>query len=58
MKSPRFTDLHRFQRAYADVEATKKPGYLARKFARIRAEQAAAEAEVKAKVKPLKKATA
>jgi len=58
MKTPRFSDLEKHQRPYATVEESRKPGYLARKFARIRADQAAAEAEVKAKVKPLKKATA
>ena len=56
MKTPKFTDSHNHIRPYASAEASRRPGYLRAKFTRIRAEHATAEAEAKAKVKPLKKA--
>ena len=48
--------IHNPKWRYAPVSETAKPGYLARKFAKIRAEQAAAEKEVvPVNVRPLKK---
>ena len=44
MKSPRFTDSHRFSRPYVGAEASSRPGYLAERFATIRAEQEATAA--------------
>ena len=42
-KDPRFSDDHRFKRPYVDAEATKKEGYLAARFKKIRAEAAEKE---------------
>ena len=42
MKPPKFSDTSRFKYPYADLEETKKPGYLARRFQKLRAEQKAA----------------
>lgn len=41
MRPVKFTDSHRFQRPYVTAEASKREGYLAERFAEIRAEQAA-----------------
>jgi hypothetical protein len=41
---------------YTTAEETKKPGYLKRKFDRIRAEQKANAEEAKDKVKPIVRA--
>ncbi len=56
MKPVKFTDTHRFTMPYQNAEETRKPGYLARRFQRIRAEQAAIEAEKQTKVQALRKA--
>ena len=44
MKLPRYTDSHRYRRPYIGAEASSKPGYLAERFAQIRAEQEAQRA--------------
>ena len=61
-RSPRYTDLHRYPRPYTYSEASAEPGYLAARFAEIRAEQAAAteqakrdETERAAKLRPMKR---
>ena len=46
--------IHNPKWRYADANETRKPGYLARKFARIRAEQAAEAAKPKASVREIK----
>ena len=56
MKTPKYTDTHRHARGYADSAETEKPGYLARRFAKIRAEQAEQKAATEAKVQPIKRA--
>ena len=56
-RSPRFTDASRYARPYVRAEASRKPGYLAAKFRRLRAEQEANAKEAQAVVRPLKKAT-
>jgi len=38
MKSPKFTDSHKFQRPYSPAAETEKAGYLAAKFTRIKRE--------------------
>lgn len=55
-RTPKFTDAVKHQRPYASAEESRKPGYLRAKFQRIRAEQAAIEAEAQAIVRPIKKA--
>jgi len=51
MKSIRDADFR-----YTTAEESRKPGYLARKFAKLRAEMKAAAEQQQAKVTPLKKA--
>ena len=58
MKTPKYTDAHRHARGYADAAETSKEGYLRRKFARIRAEQAEQKAATEAKVQPIKRVAA
>ena len=58
MKTPKYTDAHRHARGYADSAETSKEGYLRRKFARIRAEQAEQKAATEAKVQPIKRVAA
>ena len=58
MKAPKFTDTHRHQRPYADAAETSKGGYLARKFARIRSEEAAKRAVTQQNVQPMKRKAA
>ena len=53
-KQPRWTDLTRFRRPYADAEATGKPGYLASRFKEIAEQQATDERERQAKVLKIK----
>ena len=55
MKTPKYTDTHRHARGYSSAAETSKEGYLRRKFARIRAEQAADSAMTDAKVRPIQK---
>ena len=45
--------IHNRSWKYADANETKKPGYLARKFAKIRAAQAEQKAATEAKVQPI-----
>lgn len=47
---PRFSDAYRYPTGYADAEQSRKPGYLAGKFAAIRAEQEQARAATQQKV--------
>ena len=58
MKTPKFTDAHRHAHGYADAAETSKEGYLRRKFARIRAEQATEAAKPKASVREIKRKAA
>lgn len=46
MKTPRFTDTHRFGRevSYTGAEQTREPGYLKKRFEEIRVAQLAKEA--------------
>ena len=44
MRPVKFTDSHRFARPYVNAEESAKPGYLAERFAQIRAEQEAERA--------------
>ena len=53
MKSPRFTDSHRFSRPYIGAEASTRPGYLAERFAQIRAEQEATAASRATKLRSI-----
>jgi len=55
VKTPRFSDMHRFQQPYADAKASMEPGYLAARFAAIREQQARAEAERARIVAPMRK---
>ena len=55
-RTPKFTDADKHARPYASAEASRRPGYLRAKFARIRAEQDRNAAAAKAVVRPLKKA--
>ena len=48
--------IHDKKWRYADSNETRKPGYLARRFAKIRAEQAEHKAATEAKVQPIKRA--
>ena len=52
--------IHDKKWRYADSNETRKPGYLARRFAKIRAEQAEqkAAAATEAKVQPIKRVAA
>ena len=50
--------IHDKKWRYADANETRKPGYLARKFARLRAEQAAEAAKPKASVREIKRKVA
>ena len=54
MKIPRYTDSHRFTRPYVGAEASTRPGYLAERFAQIRAEQEAAAASRATKLRSIK----
>ena len=54
-RTPKWTDAAKHSRPYASAEASRRPGYLRAKFARIKAEQAANKQEVAAKVAPLKR---
>lgn len=54
-KKPRFTDLDRFPRPYADAKATSEPGYLAAKFRAIRESQEKADEERRQKLRTLRK---
>jgi len=67
MKSPKFTDSHKFQRPYSPAAETEKAGYLAAKFTRIRRELRekeqrelqrveVANAEAQAKVRKMERA--
>ena len=47
--------IHDKKWRYADSNETRKPGYLARRFAKIRAEQAEQKAATEAKVQPIRK---
>ena len=53
MKLPRYTDSHRYRRPYIGAEASSKPGYLAERFAQIRAEQEAAAASRATKLRSI-----
>ena len=56
-KPVRFTDTDRFPYGpYADAKASQEPGYLAARFAAIRARQQATEAEKNVKLRELKTA--
>ena len=55
MSKPRFTDSHRYPRPYVPSEQSKEEGYLARRFAEIRAEQEKNSQEAKQKVATMKK---
>lgn len=52
MRTPRYTDLHRYRVPYKPSNKTD----VAATFRRVRAEHAAVDAEAKAKVAPLKRA--
>ena len=53
MKSPKWTDSHRFSRPYVNAEESAKPGYLTERFATIRAEQEAAAASRATKLRSI-----
>ncbi len=55
MPTPKFTDLDRYRQTYSNAEESRKPGYLAKKFARARQEQAKNAQEVADKVQALKR---
>ena len=55
MSKPRFTDTARFVRPYVPAEQSKEEGYLARRFAEIRAEQERNTQEAARKVATMKK---
>ena len=57
MKIPRYTDSHRFTRPYVGAEASTRPGYLAERFAQIRAEQEAAAASRATKLRSISSRT-
>ena len=56
MSKIRYTDSDRYKRPYVTAKYSQEPGYLARRFAEIRAEQERVAAEAKVKVAPLKRA--
>ena len=58
MSKIRYTDRARYQKPYVTAKDSQEPGYLARRFAEIRAEQEKDAAEAKAKTTPLKRKTA
>ena len=53
MKQIKFTDTHRFSRPYIGAEASTRPGYLAERFAQIRAEQEATAASRATKLRSI-----
>ena len=53
MKPARYTDSHKFSRPYVNAEESAKPGYLAERFAQIRAEQEAAAASRATKLRSI-----
>ena len=55
MKTPRFSDKHRFSRPYADAKASSEPNYLRDKFQAIREQQEKDESERKEKVRQVRK---
>ena len=56
MSRVRYTDASRYPRPYVTAKDSQEPGYLARRFAEIRAEQGRIEAEKQQKVAPMKRA--
>ena len=58
MSKIRYTDSNRYRRPYVTSKDSQEPGYLARRFAEIKAEQERDAAEAKAKTTPLKRKSA
>ena len=56
MSKIRYTDSNRYRRPYVTSKDSQEPGYLARRFAEIRAEQERNKVEAQVKVQPLKRA--
>ena len=54
--TPKYTDKAQHPRSYTTAEQSREPGYLAEKFAEIRARQVTQAAETKSKVRDMKKA--
>ena len=52
----RYTDADRYRKPYITAKDSQEPGYLARRFDEIRAEQERNATEQKAKVAPMKRA--
>ena len=55
MSKVRYTDATRYRQPYVTAKESEEPGYLKRRFDEIRAKQAAADAEAKAKTTTLQK---
>lgn len=56
MKTPRWTDSHRFTQPYVPAEQSKAEGYLAKRFQVIREQQERDEKERREKVRQVKRA--
>lgn len=56
MKTPRWTDKHRYPMPYVTAEQSRAEGYLAERFRLIREQQALDEKERREKVRQVKRA--